>query len=114
MRFRILLLAVIAACVAGGVFVGKADAIAFTDDANCPVANDHPTIFLCPSGETGKPYSLQVAARGGCDTYVWGNPGGGMPPGLSLGSSGLISGTPASSGTFVFWLQIKDTPGIPV
>lgn len=114
MRFRVLLLAVIVACVAGGVFAGKADAIAFTDSGTCPVSPLNPTIFVCPTGETGKAYSLQVSARGGCDVYVWSNPGGGMPPGLSLGSSGLISGTPTTSGKFMFWLQIQDTPGNPV
>ena len=113
MRLRILLLAVLAACVAGGVFVADAKAIAFVDSGSCPVSPDHPTLFLCPSGETGKTYSLQINARGGCDTYVWTNPGGNMPPGLSLGSSGLISGTPTTSGKWVFWLQIQDTPGNP-
>jgi hypothetical protein len=107
---RILLLVVVAATLAG-VFASGAKAIAFNDTPCPPDVN--PTIHLCPSGESGKTYSLQISARGGCDVYVWSNPAGNLPPGLTLGSSGLISGVPTSAGQYVFWVQIQDTPGVP-
>jgi hypothetical protein len=108
---RILLLVVVAAAIAG-VFASGAKAIAF-NDSTCPPDPARPTIHWCPSGETGKSYSLQISARGGCDTYVWTNPGGNMPPGLTLGSGGLISGVPTTPGQYIFWLQIQDTFGNP-
>jgi Putative Ig domain len=109
-NIRFLLLLFGAAAIAG-VFATSAKAIAFNDTPCRPDVD--PTIHLCPSGETGKSYSLQIEAHGGCDVYTWTNPGGGLPPGLSLGSAGLISGTPTTAGKYVFWLQIQDTIGVP-
>lgn len=110
-KIRFLLLLVGAAAIAG-VFASTAGAIAF-NDTPCRPDVVGPTIHYCPQGETGKPYSLQIVAHGGCDVYVWSNPGGGLPPGLSLNGDGLISGTPTTAGSYVFWLQIQDTPGVP-
>jgi putative Ig domain-containing protein len=111
MRFtRMLLLTCVVAALAG-VFAAGAKAIAF-QDTPCLLLTD-PTIHVCPVGETNKAYSVQILGRGGCDTYVWSNPGGNLPPGLTLGSAGLISGTPTTSGKWVFWLQIQDTVGNP-
>jgi hypothetical protein len=111
MRFtRMLLLTCVVAALAG-VFAAGAKAISFQDTPCAPVPD--PTIHLCPAGQTGKSYSLQILGHGGCDTYVWTNPGGGLPPGLSLGSAGLISGVPTTAGKYIFWLQIQDTPGNP-
>jgi Putative Ig domain len=119
MRFarRILLLAVVGCAIAGG-WATSAKAIAFNDQP-CRPDVVSPTIHFCPSGEVGKPYSIEITAHGGCDVYVWSNPGGGLPPGLTLGSAGQItatgpiSGIPTTPGKYVFWLTIKDTPGIP-
>src|SRR5262249_24836079 len=111
MRLTRILLLVVGAAAIAGVFAASAKAIAFNDTPCSPDVN--PTIHLCPSGETNKTYSLQITAHGGCDTYVWSNPGGHLPPGLTLGSAGLISGTPNTQGKFVFWLQIQDTFGTP-
>src|SRR6266545_6903954 len=119
MRFvrRILLLAVVGCALAGG-WATSAKAIAFNDQP-CRPDVVSPTIHFCPSGEVGKSYSLEITAHGGCDVYVWSNPGGGMPPGLTLGSAGLISATgpisgiPTTPGKYIFWLQIQDTIGVP-
>jgi hypothetical protein len=112
MRFtRLLLLTCVVAGLAG-VFAAGAKAIAF-QDTPCTLSPTDPTLHVCPSGETGKAYSVQILGRGGCDTYVWSNPGGNLPPGLTLGSAGLISGTPPTAGKWVFWLQIQDTVGNP-
>jgi hypothetical protein len=112
MRFtRMLLLTCVVAALAG-VFAAGAKAIAF-QDTPCTLSPTDPTLHVCAPGETGKTYSVQILGRGGCDTYVWSNPGGNLPPGLSLGSAGLISGTPTSAGKWVFWLQIQDTFGTP-
>ncbi len=119
MRFvrRILLLAVVGCALAGG-WATSAKAIAFNDQP-CRPDVVSPTIHFCPSGEVGKSYSVEITAHGGCDVYVWTNPGGGLPPGLTLGSAGQvaatgpISGIPTTPGKYIFWLQIQDTIGVP-
>lgn len=52
-----------------------------------------------PVAATGKPYSAALAATGGEAPYTWAlQPGSALPPGLTLSTAGVISGTvPASS-----------------
>ncbi len=110
MRFtRILLLVAVAAAVAG-VLVPSAGALAFPD-MPCPV-NTGGIIKICPQGETGKAYSLQLQGREGtgCVPYVTFKASGELPPGLTLSSSGLITGTPTQVGERTFWVEMKDIP----
>jgi len=55
-----------------------------------------------PSNRTGEVgvavTSLQVVASGGTTPYAWSATG--LPPSLSINSSGLISGTPTTAGTY--------------
>jgi hypothetical protein len=49
----------------------------------------------------GQPYSLQIAASGGNNTYTFSVQAGTLPPGLSLNpTTGLISGTPTEEGSY--------------
>ena len=94
-----------------GVAATVANAMAFDDGAPCP--DTHP-VFKCPDGMVGTPYAVQLQAHGGCTPYKFTSTSGSLPPGVSLSSSGLISGTPASSGTWNAWLQlISHCPGDP-
>jgi hypothetical protein len=52
-----------------------------------------------PVGVIGKPYMLGLAATGGSPPYTWREEQG-LLPGLSISASGVISGTPAATGTF--------------
>jgi uncharacterized protein (TIGR03437 family) len=55
---------------------------------------------LIPAGTTGIPYGpVTLSATGGNGTYLWSMTG--APAGLNLTSSGILSGTPAVSGTFI-------------
>jgi hypothetical protein len=97
MRFtKILVLVVLGALV----IVPAALALRFTDDS-----------YNFPVGETGKAYSKQLDGTGGCGPalpYQYKILGGSLPPGLSLSSSGLISGTPTLGGEWSFWVELSD------
>lgn len=56
------------------------------------------TTTSLPMAMQGQPYSFQLAATGGMPPYQWS--GSGLPSGLTINSSGLISGTPSASGAF--------------
>jgi hypothetical protein len=110
MRFtRTLLLLAVAAAIAA-VVVPSASALAFPDDV-CPVISGS-TVRLCPEGTVGKSYSYQLRGREG--TGCWPNvtfkATGALPPGLSLSSGGLISGTPTTAGDYLFWVAMRDIP----
>jgi hypothetical protein len=96
--------------VTAGIGATVAHALAFDDATPCPVTIDNGApLLVCPSGSIGTPYSLQVKARGGCEpSIVIRLQNGSLPPGLSISSSGLISGTPTQAGNYRFWLQVHD------
>jgi hypothetical protein len=50
-----------------------------------------------PSGQVGAAYSATLTATGGTSPYVWSITSGTLPAGLSLSSSGAISGTPTAA-----------------
>jgi len=60
-----------------------------------------------PGATLGQAYSFQLVTGGGSgvDSFTAFSP---LPPGLTLNSSGLISGTPTSSGNFSFTVEIVD------
>jgi hypothetical protein len=47
-----------------------------------------------PNAKANQFYSVQLIATGGAAPYRWVLVGGSLPPGLTLSSSGLLSGTP--------------------
>jgi putative Ig domain-containing protein len=110
MRFTRLLLLVAAIAAIAGIAVPSAGALTFPDDI-CPVVTGS-VIKLCPQGEVGKPYSYQIKGRDGtgCVPYVTFRSVGTMPPGLSISSDGLISGTPTQTGDYIFYIDMQDIP----
>ncbi|PYU10769.1 MAG: hypothetical protein DMG37_19195, partial [Acidobacteria bacterium] len=62
-----------------------------------------------PNGVVSSPYSQNLSASGGASPYMWSLQSGSLPPGLTLSSSGLISGTPTQAGTFNFTVQVTDS-----
>ncbi|MEO9240608.1 MAG: putative Ig domain-containing protein [Jatrophihabitantaceae bacterium] len=58
------------------------------------------------SSTVGTAASLQLSASGGTSPYTW--TATGLPTGLSISSSGLISGTPSAAGTFSVTATAKD------
>ena len=67
-----------------------------------------------PNAITQTAYSGALSATGGTTPYTWGITSGSLPPGLNLNSSsGAITGTPTTAGTFTFTAQAKDSSPAP-
>ena len=68
------------------------------------------TTTTLPNATQNGSYSSTLAAAGGTPPYTWSITSGTLPAGLSLDpSSGVISGTPTSTGTSSFIAQVTDT-----
>jgi len=68
-----------------------------------------------PSGTIGVPYSVLLEADGGTQPYTWSIAGGALPPGLNINpTTGEISGTPTTAGTFGFTVQVEDSSQLVV
>lgn len=64
-------------------------------------------------GTVGESYAFTFQGTGGVPPYTW--LGTALPAGLSLGSStGTLSGTPLSDGTFSFAVTLRDSLGVSV
>ena len=75
-----------------------------------------------PEGEVGEAYSETFSASGGAAPFTFAVTDGarraavaaavaGLPPGLTLSSDGLLSGTPAEAGEFSFTVTATDANG---
>ncbi|HUB33471.1 MAG TPA: putative Ig domain-containing protein, partial [Bryobacteraceae bacterium] len=60
-------------------------------------------------GTVGTAYSQGLSAAGGTAPYTFSVSSGSLPGGLSLSSSGSITGTPSAAGTFNFTVSVSDT-----
>jgi hypothetical protein len=68
--------------------------------------------FTCASstGTVGVPYNSAIVASGGVPAYTYSATG--LPPGLMINAStGAITGTPTSPGTFSIQVTVKDSSG---
>jgi hypothetical protein len=65
-----------------------------------------------PGGFVGKAYTTALTGTGGQAPYTWARTAGALPPGLSLGSGGTVSGTPTTPGTYQFTATLTDTVGL--
>ena len=61
------------------------------------------------NGVVGTAAKLQLSASGGSGSYTW--TASGLPAGLSISASGLISGTPSTAGTYSVTATAKDSAG---
>lgn len=66
-----------------------------------------------PTGQVNVAYRATLNASGGTAPYTWNVTSGSLPAGLSLSSSGLISGMPTAAGTSTFTAQVADTESAP-
>ncbi len=71
------------------------------------------TTTSLPIGVEGVPYAATLTASGGVTPYEWFVTSGSLPAGLSLSTSGVISGTPTANGPFAFEVLANDTESPP-
>ncbi len=62
-----------------------------------------------PNGSLGTPYNQTITASGGSAPYTFAVTTGLLPNGLTLNSSGVLSGTPSAGGTFNFTITATDS-----
>jgi hypothetical protein len=68
------------------------------------------TTTSLPGGTQGTAYSQTLTAGGGTSPYAWSLASGStLPAGLTLSSSGVISGPPSATGTTSFTVQVTDS-----
>src|SRR4029434_1761146 len=85
-------------CVGTGALLGQGNNVTITTSS-------------LPGGRVGSSYAATIAATGGTPPYKWSVVSGSVPSGLSLSSSGDLSGTPQTAGTFTFTVQVADNRG---
>jgi len=66
-----------------------------------------------PAGTVGTAYSATLTATGGTAPYTFKVTSGTLPTGLTLSTAGAISGTPTTSGTSSFTVQVTDSEAAP-
>jgi len=79
--------------------------------AACPVITLSPNTL--PPGVTGFPYNQTITASGGTPPYTFSITSGSLPNGLSLSTTGAITGTPITPGLFSFTVRAADNNGCP-
>ena len=66
---------------------------------------------VVPDGSVGTPYSQTITASAGLAPFTAAVTSGTLPPGLTLSSAGLLSGTPTTVGPSVFTIRVNDAAG---
>ncbi len=66
-----------------------------------------------PNGSTGVEYGFTLTASGGITPVTWAETGA-LPPGLSLSTIGILSGTPTTPGTYSFKVTAVDASNPPL
>jgi len=95
---------------------GKSEEPSFSEPVIAPPAPEPETLTITTNslsgGSEGTAYSQVLSASGGVTPYIWSLVSGSLPNGLSLSSSGIISGTPTGNtpgNTYSFNVKVTDS-----
>jgi len=80
--------------------------VAYSIDVAASVKVSSPRVI--PTATAGAPYSYQMLASNVVGTAIWNVQGGALPPGITLSSTGLVSGTCTVPGTYYFNARVAD------
>ncbi len=92
--------------ILGNARDANSDLGAFDTDGSILIVLDPPTL---PNGSLGTPYNQTITATGGTAPYTFAVTAGTLPNGLTLSTSGVLSGTPTVGGTFNFTITATDS-----
>jgi hypothetical protein len=97
MHFFLLLAVSFLLCSCAGIASVKTDPAVLTVMTDSLVA-----------GQVGVMYHQQITAAGGTAPYTWTISEGSLPPGMTLSSSGVLSGVPSTPGQYSFVITVTD------
>lgn len=71
----------------------------------------HPELVTTapPAATAGSAYTHTLTVSGGTGPYTFSVVGGSLPSGLTMSSTGVISGTPTVAANFTFYIMVQDT-----
>lgn len=81
---------------------------------SCGISVTTPLKVACASSaaQVGSAYTSSLTGSGGTSPYTYSVGGGALPPGLALNAStGAITGTPGSAGTYNYTAKVTDASG---
>jgi hypothetical protein len=85
----------------------QAYSITITPTGCIPLSITSPSVLS--TGTVGSAYTYQITASGGQPPISFSLLSGSLPPGMNLGSTGLITGMPTSSGNYTFTVRATDS-----
>ena len=103
-----------AAGVTSRVLVDIADAAGHHTWRDVAIQVNGPlSISIAPFADavTNQPYTTRILAAGGSSGRTWTVVSGSLPPGLTLGTDGVINGTASTPGSYTFTVQVADHQG---
>ena len=96
-----------------GVSVTDSTSVHATQEFNLTIGSGLviTTLPQLPAGATGSAYSQTLIAAGGTAPYSWVVTKGTLPNGLTLSTTGTITGKPTANGASSFTIQVTDKNG---
>lgn len=85
------------------------EVLTFKFDVGATGSSLNITTTTLPACQAGAAYNQTLSATGGTAPYTWSLQTGPLPPGLSLSSGGVISGTCGGSGPWPFTVRLTDS-----